>query len=81
MSVEVCEDCGCGEFGHDRGVYEELPEEQWDQWQTHECSDQCDAKCLLRLCRDGDDGWWMWCKKHEMQCSGRWVEDDNTDLV
>ena len=76
MSVGVCE-CGCGEFGHDvGGLWEELSEPEYEGWQQHQCTKQCLEPCLLARCRDGfdGDGFWVWCRDCDIQCSGSFEE-------
>ena len=90
MSVGICE-CGCGEFDHEvGGLWEELDQPEYENWQRHQCTKQCLAPCLVARCRDGfdGDGFWVWCGNCDIQCSGSWEawrdepqeeESDDTD--
>ena len=89
MSVGICE-CGCSEFGHDvGGLWEELNESEYDDWQRHRCTKQCSEPCLVARSRDGfdGDGFWVWCRECDIQCSGSYEEwsdepqDDADDYV
>ena len=76
MSVGICE-CGCGEFGHDvGGLWEELSEPEYEGWQQHRCTKQCSEPCLVARCRDSfdGDGFWVWCRECDIQCSGSFEE-------
>ena len=76
MSVGICE-CGCSEFGHDvGGFWEELSEPDYQGWQQHRCTKQCSEPCLVARCRDGfdGDGFWVWCRDCDIQCSGSFEE-------
>jgi len=76
MSVGICE-CGCGEFGHDvGGLWEELSEPAYEGWQRHRCTKQCSEPCLVARCRDSfdGDGFWVWCRECDIQCSGSFEE-------
>ena len=72
MSVGICE-CGCGEFGHDVGGWEELEEHEHDRWQKHRCGPDCISPCLVARCRESD-GFWTWCLECDILCSG-WFEE------
>jgi len=76
MSVGICE-CGCSEFGHDvGGFWEELSEPAYEGWQRHRCTKRCSEPCLVARCRDGfdGDGFWVWCRECDIQCSGSFEE-------
>ena len=76
MSVGICE-CGCSEFGHDvGGFWEELSEPAYEGWQRHRCTKRCSEPCLVARCRDGfdGDGFWVWCRDCDIQCSGSFEE-------
>ena len=76
MSVGICE-CGCSEFGHDvDGFWEELSEPAYEGWQRHRCTKRCSEPCLVARCRDGfdGDGFWVWCRDCDIQCSGSFEE-------
>ena len=76
MSVGICE-CGCSEFGHDvGGFWEELSEPAYKGWQRHRCTKRCSEPCLVARCRDGfdGDGFWVWCRDCDIQCSGSFEE-------
>ena len=68
MSVGTCE-CGCGEFDHQVGGWEELDEAQHGVWQKHRCDSRCASPCLVARCRESD-GYWTWCPNCEVLCSG-----------
>jgi hypothetical protein len=72
MSVGTCE-CGCGEFDHQVGGWEELDEAQHSVWQKHRCDSSCASPCLVARCRESD-GFWTWCPNCEVLCSG-WFEE------
>ena len=89
VSVGICE-CGCSEFGHDvGGLWEELSEPDYRGWQQHRCTKQCLSPCLVARCRDSfdGDGFWVWCRECDIQCSGSYQEwsdepqDDFTDDI
>ena len=72
MSVGTCE-CGCGEFDHGVGGWEELEEHEHDRWQKHRCGPDCVSPCLVARCRESD-GFWTWCPNCDVLCSG-WFEE------
>ncbi len=72
MSVGICE-CGCGEFDHQVGGWEELEEHEYDKWQKHRCDSDCVSPCLIARCRESD-GFWTWCQGCDILCSG-WFEE------
>ena len=72
MSVGTCE-CGCGEFDHGVGGWEELEEHEHDRWQKHRCGPDCVSPCLVARCRESD-GFWTWCSNCDVLCSG-WFEE------
>ena len=76
MSVGICE-CGCGEFGHDvGGLWDELNQPEYEGWQQHQCTRRCSNPCLLARCRESleGDGFWVWCRDCDIQCSGSFEE-------
>ena len=82
MSVGICE-CGCGEFDHQVGGWEELDEAQHGVWQKHRCNSGCASPCLVARCRESD-GFWTWCPNCEVLCSGwfeEWSDEPNEDGV
>ena len=82
MSVGTCE-CGCGEFDHHLGGWEELDETQHDVWPKHRCDSGCVSPCLVARCRESD-GFWTWCPNCEVLCSGwfeEWSDEPNEDGV
>ena len=72
MSVGICE-CGCGEFDHGVGGWEQLEEHEHDRWQKHRCDPDCVSPCLVARCRVSD-GFWTWCSNCDILCSGQFVE-------
>ena len=82
MSVGTCE-CGCGEFDHGVGGWEELEEHEHDRWQKHRCGPDCVSPCLIARCRESD-GFWTWCLNCDLLCSGwfeEWSDEPNEEGV